>query len=216
MAYFVSTFMIHLKGGEFAIGMGVLSELAHLLVNLDGLISMNAFNADTRRIAVYVTAIVAMLILLGALYLLLRSKTGVAVQSIRDDAQAASSIGVDVSATERKLFVLAAVGIGMVGALSLCTALTFQPKTYFGVQWTGCMIFMVLVGGIGKFEGAIIGTILFFLIKTWFGSFGVLYFIGLGLAAIVFSLYFPKGIWGAVENKFGITLLPIGYQLVQK
>lgn len=225
VAYVVSTFMIHLKGGEFAIGMWVLSELTHLLVNLDplikgetgtSLISMNAFNADTRRIAVYLAALASMFVLLGVLYWLLRSKTGAAVQAIRDDAQAASSIGVDVVATKRKLFVLAAVGIGIAGALWLCTALTFQPKTYFGVQWTAYMIFMVLVGGIGKFEGAIIGAVLFFLIETWFGSLGVWYLIGLGLAAVIFSLFFPKGIWGAIENRFGITLLPIGYFLIQK
>ena len=225
VAYVVSSFMIHLKGGEFAIGMWVLSELTHLLVNLDpliqgetgtSLISMNAFNADTRRFAVYMAALMAMLVLLGVLYWLLRSKTGAAVQAIRDDAQAASSIGVNVAATKRKLFVLAAVGIGIAGALWLYTAITFQPKTYFGVQWTAYMIFMVLVGGIGKFEGAIIGAVLFFLIETWFGSSGVWYLIGLGLAAVVFSLFFPKGIWGAIENRFGITLLPIGYLLIQK
>lgn len=225
VAYVVSTFMIHLKGGEFAIGMWVLSELTHLLVNLDwliqgetgtSLISMNAFNADTRRITVYVAALLSMLVLLGILYWLLRSKTGAAIQSIRDDEQAASSIGVDVAATKRKLFVLAAFGIGVAGALWLCTAITFQPKTYFGVQWTAYMIFMVLVGGIGKFEGAIIGAILFFLIETWFGALGVWYLIGLGFAAVIFSLFFPKGIWGAIENRFGIMLLPIGYRLVQK
>lgn len=75
------------------------------------------------------------------------------------------------------------------------------------------MIFMLLVGGIGKFEGVIIGAVLFFVIETWFGSAGVWYLIGLGLAAVIFSLYFPKGIWGAIEQRFGITLLPIGYKL---
>lgn len=34
------------------------------------------------------------------------------------------------------------------------------------------MIFMVPVGGIGKFEGAILGAILFFVIETVFGGAG--------------------------------------------
>jgi len=224
VAYVASTFMIHLKAGEFAIGMWVLSELAHLLVNLDGLIqgetgtsliAMNAFNADVRRITVYYFGLAAVLLLLGALFALLRGKTGSAIQAIRDDEQAAASVAVEVVSTKRKLFVLAAVGIGVAGALWLCTALTFQPKTYFGVQWTAYMIFMVLVGGIGKFEGAIIGALLFFIIETWFGAFGVWYLIGLGLSAVIFSLFFPKGLWGAIESRFGISLLPIGYQLVE-
>ncbi len=222
IAWLLSFIMLYLKGGEFAIGMWVLSAFTHLLVNLDGLvqgetgtslISMNAYAADNRRIAIYLVAMGSMLMLLGILYALLRSKTGAAIQAIRDNEVAATSVGVDVIKTKRKLFVLAAFGIGLAGALWLCTALTFQPKTYFSVQWTAYMIFMVLVGGIGKFEGAILGAVLFFIIETWFGATGVWYLIGLGLAAVIFSLYFPKGIWGAVEQRFGITLLPIGYKL---
>ena len=222
IAWAVSYFMLHLKGGEFAIGMWVLSSLTHLLVNLDrliqgetgtSLISMNAYDANSRRIAIYLLALASMLLLLGILYALLRSKSGAAIQAIRDNEVAATSVGVDVIQTKRKLFVLAAFGIGLAGALWLCSALTFQPKTYFSVQWTAYMIFMVLVGGIGKFEGAIIGAVLFFVVETWFGGTGVWYLIGLGLAAVIFSLYFPKGIWGAIEQRFGITLLPIGYKL---
>jgi len=222
IAWVMSHFMLQLKGGEFAIGMWVLSELTHLLVNLDrlvqgetgtSLISMNAYDPDNRRIAIYLLTLGIMLALLGALYALLRSKSGAAIQAIRDNEVAATSVGVDVLKTKRTLFVLAAFGIGLAGALWLCSALTFQPKTYFSVQWTAYMIFMVLVGGIGKFEGAILGALLFFTIETWFGGTGVWYLIGLGLAAVVFSLFFPKGIWGAIEQRFGITLLPIGYRL---
>jgi branched-chain amino acid transport system permease protein len=222
VAWAISYFMLHLKGGEFAIGMWVLAEFTHLLINLDdlvqgetgtSLISMNAYASDGRRIAIYLMALASMLLLLGILYALLRSKSGAAIQAIRDNEVAATSVGVDVIKTKRKLFVLAAFGIGLAGALWLCSALTFQPKTYFSVQWTAYMIFMVLVGGIGKFEGAIIGAVLFFLIETWFGAAGVWYLIGLGLAAVIFSLYFPKGIWGAIEKSLGITLLPIGYKL---
>jgi branched-chain amino acid transport system permease protein len=222
VAWSISYFMLHLKAGEFAIGMWVLAEFTHLLVNLDSLvqgetgtslISMNAFASDGRRIAIYLLALASMLLLLGILYVLLRSKSGAAIQAIRDNEVAATSVGVDVIKTKRKLFVLAAFGIGLAGALWLCSALTFQPKTYFSVQWTAYMIFMVLVGGIGKFEGAIIGAVLFFLIETWFGATGVWYLIGLGLAAVIFSLYFPRGIWGTIEQRFGISLLPIGYKL---
>ena len=92
--------------------------------------------------------------------------------------------------------------------------MTFQPKTYFSVQWTAYMIFMVLVGGIGRFEGAILGALIFFLIETWFGGTGVWYLIGLGATAVLFSLLLPRGLWGAIEQRFGLSLLPVGYRLV--
>jgi branched-chain amino acid transport system permease protein len=101
----------------------------------------------------------------------------------------------------------------MAGAVWLATALTFQPKAYFSVNWTAYMIFMVLVGGIGTFEGAILGAVLFFAIETWFGATGVWYLIGLGGVALVFALALPKGIWGTIERRTGWRLLPVGYRL---
>ena len=68
--------------------------------------------------------------------------------------------------TKRLLFVLAAFGCGAAGALWLANTLTIQPELIFSVQWTAYMIFMVLVGGIGTFEGPILGAIIFFLIET--------------------------------------------------
>ena len=83
------------------------------------------------------------------------------------------SVGVRVATTKRIVFVLAAAGAAIAGSLWLATAISFQPKTFFSVQWTSYMIFMVLVGGLGTFEGSIIGAIIFFLIEATFGGAGV-------------------------------------------
>ncbi|RAZ78756.1 branched-chain amino acid ABC transporter permease [Mesorhizobium atlanticum] len=218
----ISLFMLRLRNGEFAIGMWVIAALTHLLVNLDrliqgetgtSLISLNVYDASTRRVAIYWLALASMTALLAVLFGLLRGSTGAAIRAIRDNEDAAASIGVRVTGTKRLLFVLAAFGIGVAGALWLATAITFQPKTYFSVQWTAYMIFMVLVGGIGTFEGAILGALLFFIIETWFGGTGVWYLIGLGATALVFSLLLPRGLWGTLEERFGWRLLPVGYRV---
>lgn len=222
VSYPLSLVMLRLKGGEFAIGMWVVSALTHMLVNLDSLIqgetgtsliSLNAYDAGARRTIIYWLALAAMTAILGALFALLRSRIGAAIQAIRDNEDAARALGVNVAAAKRLIFALAALGIGAAGALWLASATSFQPKTYFSVQWTAYMIFMVLVGGIGTFEGAILGAIIFFIIETWFGAFGVWYLIGLGLAALLFSLFAPKGIWGAIEQRTGLSLMPVGYRL---
>ena len=176
----LSLFMLRLRGGEFAIGMWVIAELTHLLVNLDrliqgetgtSLISLNAYEADDApRDDLLAGAGRDDRAARACCSCVLRSRAGAAIQAIRDNEEAAASVGVRVVGTKRLLFVLAAFGIGMAGALWLATAVTFQPKTYFSVQWTAYMIFMVLVGGIGRFEGAILGAIIFFLIETWFGG----------------------------------------------
>jgi len=218
----LSLIALHLRGGEFAIGMWVVSELAHLLVNLDplvngetgiSLIALDAYDAGVRRAYNYWLALAAMTALMALLFLLLRSRVGASVQAIRDSEEAAASLGVRVITNKRIIFVLAAVGCAAAGALWLATLISFQPRTYFNVQWTAYMIFMALVGGLGTYEGPIIGAIIFFLIETFFGGSGVWYLVGLGAAALLFSLFLPRGLWGALQDRFELRLIPVGYRL---
>ncbi|MEJ2480499.1 MAG: branched-chain amino acid ABC transporter permease [Acidihalobacter sp.] len=220
----ISTFMLRLRAGEFAIGMWVLAELAHLLVTLDpivngetgtSLLQLTRYPAPLRRTLTYWAALVAVVVLLGTVFVLLRSRIGAAIQAIRDDEEAAASVGVKVRQTKRIIFVLAALAAATAGALWVAATISFQPKAYFSVQWTAYMIFMVLVGGIGTWEGAIIGAVIFFLMESWFGASGVWYLVGLGAAALVFALFLPKGIWGMIEQRFGLSILPVGYRVVQ-
>ena len=165
------------------------------------------------QLAVLVTVLAVTLVGAWIIRRIAGSPFGRLIEAIRDNEEAAASVGVRVVTTKRLIFVFAAFGAGLAGALWLATAITFQPKAYFSVQWTAYMIFMVLVGGIGTFEGAILGAVLFFLIETWFGAAGVWYLIGLGGTALVFALVLPKGIWGFIEKRTGLRLLPVGYRL---
>jgi len=218
----LSSIMLRLKDGEFAIGMWVVAELAHLLVNLDtlingetgtSLIALNAYAIGERRALTYWCAFAGMAGLLAIVFFLLRGPTGAAIQAIRDNEPAAESIGVRVTRAKRLVFVLSATGAALAGSLWVATAVTFQPRTYFSPQWTAYMIFMALVGGLGTFEGAIIGAVVFFAIEAWFGAAGVWYLVGLGAAALVFALAFPRGIWGWVEDRTALRLLPVGYRI---
>src|SRR5437667_12086365 len=117
--------------------------------------------------------------LLGAVFLLLRSRLGVSMRAIRDDEQAAGSVGVRVLRAKLVVFVLAAVGCGAAGAVWLAGQLTFQPNSFFSVQWTVYMLFMALVGGLGTFVGPIIGAVLFLVIQDRFGVHWACYLFGL-------------------------------------
>lgn len=220
LGYITSLFMLSLSGGEFAIGMWVLSSLAHLCVNLDpliqgetgtSLIALNAYDIETRASVTLWLALAVTVVVMAALILLLRSSTGAAITAIRDDEIGARSIGVDVMKTKRIVFVLAATGTAAAGALWLASNVSFQPRAYFGVHWTAYMLFMVLVGGLGRIEGALIGAVLFFVIETFFGAYGAWYLVGLGTIAVVFALLLPKGIWGWIGPRLPGEAIPTGY-----
>ncbi len=217
-----SLFMLRLRGGEFAIGMWVVAEVFHLYVNGDrsiggvtgtSLDALNAYSPADRRDYTYWLTLSVMVVLLGVLFVLLRSRLGASLQAIRDDEEAARSVGVRVLWGKGVVFVLAAVGCGAAGAMWLASFPTFQPNDFFSVKWTAYMIFMALVGGLGTFEGPIIGAIIFFVIQDQYGDQGVWYLVGLGAAAIVFALVVPRGIWGTIEERYGLRLLPVGYRL---
>ena len=221
----IATLMLRLKSGEFAIGMWVVAELVHLVVNLDpliqgetgtSLIALNNFATDQRRAITYWAALCIAVVLGWLVFAVLRGRLGSAAQAIRDSEEAAASVGVKVLSTKTQLFVFSAFGCACAGALWVATTISFQPKTYFSVQWSAYMIFMVLVGGIGTFEGPILGAILFFLVESIFGGTGVWYLIGLGAIALLFALFLPRGIWGALERRYDLRLLPIGYLLQLK
>jgi branched-chain amino acid transport system permease protein len=218
----MSSVMLRLKGGELAIGMWVVAELCRLLVNLDplvqgdtgtSLIALQSYAAEARHAYTYWLGLGGAVLAIGAVFALVRSRLGAATQAIRDSETAAASIGVKVLSAKRAIFLLAAVGTAIAGATWLASTTTFQPRSFFGIQWTAYMIFMVLVGGIGRFEGPILGAVLFFLAESWLGESGVWYLVSIGMFALLASLYLPSGIWGLIEDRFQLRLLPIGYRL---
>jgi branched-chain amino acid transport system permease protein len=217
-----SLIMLRLRGGQFAIGMWVVAEVFAIIVSLQSslgggtgvsLSGLNVYAPGYRQAYTFWVTLACTTVLLGLVFFLLRRPIGTSLQAVRDDEDAAASIGVNVVRSKRILFVLAATGCGIAGALYLANTLFIQTTSAFSVQWTAYMIFMVLVGGLGTFEGPIIGAIIFYLIQAQFGNSGAWYFIGLGATAIAFALFVPHGIWGAIDRRLQLRLLPVGYTL---
>ena len=107
------------------------------------------------------------------LFVLLRSRLGASLQAIRDDEEAAASVGVRVLLGKGVLFVLAGAGCAAAGTVILAwqlSILPLGPDSIFGVNWSAQMIFMVLVGGLGTFEGPIIGAVVLYLLQTYVSS----------------------------------------------
>ncbi len=222
LAAVLAPIVLRLRGGQFAVGTWVVAEAIALLVMLDhslgggtgiSLQGLNVFAPQVRRAYTYWLALAFAVLLLSLLFVLLRRPTGAALQAIRDNEEAAASLGVRTGPLKFGLYVLAGFGCGAAGGLILANTLFIQPQSIFGVQWSAYMIFMVLVGGLGTFEGPIVGALLFFLVQNQFADAGAWYLIGLGAIAIAFALFLPKGIWSLLADRREIRLLPVGYHL---
>ena len=195
--------MLRLRGGQFAIGMWVVAEVFALLVTLDQSlgggtgISLGGLNVFAPGLPSGVHVLDDARVHHGAARTASSSAPAPDRELAAGDSRrrggrrvAGRQASCAPSACSSSSPPLAAASAG---ALYLANTLFIQTTSVFGVQWTAYMIFMVLVGGLGTFEGPIIGAIIFYLIQAQFGDSGAWYFIGLGAIAIAFALFLPHG-----------------------
>jgi branched-chain amino acid transport system permease protein len=213
----VSFVAFRLQGGYFAIGTWVIAEVFRLsFANVSAvgggsgtsLTALRGIDKATRENATFWMALACVVAAIALVYLFLRSKRGLALLAIRDNEVAAESQGIDVRGMKLAVYVVAAFGAGLAGALYFLGNLRISPDAAFSVNWTAFAIFMVVIGGIGRIEGPIVGALVFFALNKFFSDYGTWYLLGLGLLAIVVTIFFKQGLWGYVQQRWGISLFP--------
>jgi branched-chain amino acid transport system permease protein len=224
----VAALTFRLRGAYFAIGTWVVAEVFRLIASqisaLGGgsgislpaaIVVAMAPSRQVREFEIYWLALALTAIVLAAIVALLRSRHGLALTAIRDNEIAAQSNGIDVTRIKLIVYVLVAFGTSMIGALIFLMKLRISPDTAFSVNdWTAFVIFITVIGGIGRLEGPIIGTIVFFLMRQTLADLGSLYLLIMGAVAIVVMLWAPKGLWGLIAERFGWQALPLQRHLV--
>lgn len=205
----LSFFVLRLKDGEFAIATWVVAEVIRIAVMLDplvqgetgtSLLALNQVEPELRRNLGFWMALGSLAFMLLVTAWLLRSAVGTATRAIGEDDEAAASLGVRVTPTRRRVYVLASFGAALAGVAWLASAITFLPRTNFGVQWSVLMLFMALVGGLRSQWGPLLGALLLFLLQESLGHLGAWYLAGLGVVAAVFALWLPRGLAGVWDD----------------
>ena len=206
------------RGGSFAVGTWAVAEVYRLLVantNVLGRGSGRTLKAvfplarETRELGTYALALAIGLAALVAVYAYLRSRHGLGLMAIRDSEPASESLGVDVFRTKLAVYLVAAFGTGVTGALLYLNLLRIAPDAAFSINWTAYTIFIVVIGGLGTVEGPIVGTLLFFLLREALSDFGAWYMILLGMLAVVTMLRFPQGLWGLLSERWDVHVFPL-------
>ena len=215
--------MFRLKGPYFAIGTWVVAEVFRLSAAQMSMVGggsglsipisvMKGLGSKSEReMLVYFASLVLCLGTVALVYLLLRSRLGLALTAIRDSDVASSSLGVRIGRIKLIVYVVVAAITAMIGALIFVTKLRITPDAAFSVNdWTVFVIFIVVIGGIGPSK---VRSSARFSISSCENSFraGRVYLMILGCMAILIMLMAPKGIWGLVNQRFGLSLFPIGY-----
>ena len=223
----VALLLFRLRGAYFTIGSWVIADvLQQVFLQVDAvgggsgislpaaIVKSIATTRDGREHLVYWTFLALAVAVLCLIVLLLRSRWGLALQAIRDNEVAARSNGIDVNRARMVVFVLAAAGTAMIGAMIFLQRLTITPVSGFSLNdWTVNVIFITVIGGIGRVEGPIVGTIVYLFLREFLADLGSVYLIILGVIGIVIMLQAPKGLWGYVADRFGWQAFPLSRRL---
>jgi branched-chain amino acid transport system permease protein len=234
LAALTSVFLFRLHGAYFAIGSWVIAEVVRLLLaqwkalgggtgtSLPTGVTRDMWGvgvvghlfglrpAQATDVACYWLALALAIVTIVFVYRLLRSRQGLALAAVRDNQEAARSIGVDTRWLKTFVYLAAAFLTALAGALIYVQKARISPDAAFSVvDWTAYVIFIVVIGGIGTIEGPMIGVLVFFLLQNALADYGSWYLLVLGLIGIAVMLFAPRGLWGLFASRTGIQLFPV-------
>ncbi len=126
---------------------------------------------------------------------LLQSSYGRAFISIRDDEIAAEAMGVDATRFKVLSFVISSMFAGIAGALFAHFTMFLHPNS-FSFTTSFYLIIMIVVGGLGSIEGAVVGAILITVSLEVFRGFGAYRLVNFSVLLVLVMLYRPEGLLG--------------------
>lgn len=133
------------------------------------------------------------------LWWIVRSPWGRAFNALRDNAIRAESVRIDIRAYTLLAFAIGAAYAGVAGAL-FASLLNFIEPAPFGVPASISMLLMVVVGGLGRFWGPLLGAALVTLLPEWLRGLQDWYLVVFGLAVMVLMVYDPGGLLGLPDK----------------
>lgn len=159
---------LRLKGIYFSVGTLALAEAMRLTVGtllprisrLPGPV-LRSYELAPR----YWVALVVLALIVAFVYWLKHSKLGLGMMAVREDEEAAKSVGVNIFRHTLIAFILSASFAGLAGGAFAFYHVGYYPSFAFGPEWTFEALLVTFVGGIGTLTGPLVGAVFFVLIS---------------------------------------------------
>jgi branched-chain amino acid transport system permease protein len=197
-----------LRGVYFAIGTLALSQILYITVG-------NTFSTissiPAQDLAVYSLVpryylfLGVALLTIGTAFVLLNSRLGLGIMAVREEEDAAESLG--VSALKHKLLALGVSAFfgGLAGGAFAFYHVGYYPQLTFGPEWTFDSMMMAYIGGVGTIVGPVIGAVFFIVLRELLAlNFSEFHLIIFGVLFILVVLFLPDGfmgIWKKIQKR---------------
>ena len=209
LAFVIGWPCLRLKGPYFAIAMLGLNEVLRVMASyFEGLtggglgLSLPTLDASVR--IYYAMGLVAVAVT-GLTYLIVTSRFGLRLMTIREDEVAAEAMGINTFQYKIYAFLLSAAAPGIVGGLAARDMGYIEPISVFPLVTTITMIVMVLFGGKGTIWGPVLGAVILFTFQelVW-AHFPHAHQVLLGAIIVTVVLVMPRGILGVLQQKYNL------------
>lgn len=202
----IGVICFRLRGPYFALAMLALGEIFRIVfLNLssftNGAKGILIMPAITSKGLYYYIGLLALAVTLLTTYAIVHSKIGYYLVSIREDQDAATSLGIPTTLYKNLALLPSAFFTGLAGALYMNYVAFIDPNIVFNLTNISVMaILVVMLGGVATTWGPTVGAALYIvlgeLFRTTLSSANVLVF---GVLVCLIIMFLPNGIVGELD-----------------
>jgi branched-chain amino acid transport system permease protein len=189
-------FLAMVTFGFAVIAHTITAELSWLTGGWDGIPAKRLIPVTIPNYIVYeyYTVLLIALAVIGILYLITKSRIGLAMEAIRENELEAKVMGINVTKYKLMAFAVSAFFTGIAGALEIHHFGYITPEIY-GIDISFWPIIYCISGGLFTIEGPIVGTVVITVLSEGLKNFGWTYerFILIGVILILVVIFLPKG-----------------------
>ena len=146
-----------------------------------------------------------LVLLLASLWLiscLIKSPFGLALNAARQSPQRVQAVGLDLHRLQLFAFVVSGAITGLAGAL-FADLNRFVSPNMFSWQLSGEFIVFIIIGGVGRLFGPVIGALVFVGLEHFLGGISDFWHIYLGVILLLIVLFSKSGLIGLFAKKGG-------------
>jgi len=187
---------LRLRGDYLAIVTLGFGEIIRVLIlNIDAIGGSRGFSGIP-QLSNFFWVYLFVLITIVVVHNLVHSSYGRAFISIRDDEIAAEAMGVDTTRVKVLSFVISSMFAGIAGGLFGHYTMYLHPNSFLFTT-SFYLIIMIVVGGLGSIEGAILGAVLVTVTLEVFRGFGAFRLVNFAVLLVLIMIYRPQGLVGS-------------------
>ena len=200
-----------LRGPYFAIAtIGINEAVRVVMNNVDFTGGASGYRLTEtgpyRQLEHYYTALLLVALAVVVSSIIASSKFGLALRAIKQDQDAAASVGVNPYRSKLWVHAIAAALTGIAGGVFARYALFIYPGGVFSFQTSISILLMPVIGGIGTVWGAVFGGVIFGVVEEELvANFPNIHLLLYGSLLILIILFEPDGLMGLLRRLAGRT-----------